>query len=126
MKIELDINSEGQNVIQAYSKGKFIISNNEYTTSLILTPEKIIEEWAPRCFSDLHSKHFQIILSLDPEIVIMGTGKRLQFPDLEILTPLSDKQIGTEIMDTGAACRSYNFLVGEGRKVIAALLLIED
>jgi len=65
------------------------------------------------------------IMSLDPEIVILGTGRELHFPAESITRPLAENNIGLEIMDTGAACRSYNFLVGEGRRVVAALLMIE-
>jgi uncharacterized protein len=62
---------------------------------------------------------------MSPEIVLIGTGKTLQFPDHAVNAILLEQNIGVEIMDTGAACRAYNFLAGEGRLVIAALLRIE-
>ena len=66
------------------------------------------------------------ILLLSPEVLILGTGQSLVFPDDHILCPLIDNQIGYEIMDTGAACRSFNYLLGEGREVVAALFMIEN
>ena len=124
MKIELDTNRDGINIIQAYSKGSFIISNIEYKNSLILSPGEIIENWAPKSINDLKHEDLNQIISLQPEIVIIGTGKELIFPPTTVLEPITNACIGLEIMDTGAACRSYNFLVGEGRKVVAALIVI--
>ena len=125
MKIELDIHRDGINIVQAYSVGSVIISNNEYKNSLILSPDMIFEDWPPNSIKELKHEDLDQIISMQPEIVIIGTGKELAFPPTEVLRPLADAHIGTEIMDTGAACRSYNFLVGEGRKVVAALIAIE-
>ena len=126
MKIELDINRDGINIVQAYSEGSLIISNHEYKNSLILSPEKIFEDWPLDSITDLKHESLSQIISMQPEIVIIGTGKELVFPSKDVLSPLTDAYIGTEIMDTGAACRSYNFLVGEGRKVVAALMIIRS
>ena len=124
MKIELDINRDGVNIVQAYSEGSLIISNINYKNSIILSPEKIFENWPPESIKDLKNEDLNQIISLQPEIVIIGTGRELVFPETAVLEPLTDAYIGVEIMDTGAACRSYNFLVGEGRKVVAALITI--
>lgn len=126
MKIELDINHSGINTIQAYSEGSLIISNNEYKNSLILSPDRIFEHWPLDSIADLKHENLEQIVSMQPEIVIIGTGKKLIFPPADVLSPLTEAYIGTEIMDTGAACRSYNFLVGEGRKVVAALIIISS
>ena len=125
MKIELDSNISGKNKIRAYSNDGLLIGDTLYQSSLILTPEQIVTDWPPKWFSDLAAQHFSAVIELDPEIVLLGTGGQLQFPDPDVLSPLVFNNIGFEIMDTGAACRAYNFLMGEGRKVVAALLTIE-
>jgi uncharacterized protein len=125
MKIELDINRDGINIVQAYSEGSFVISNINYKNSIILSPEIIFEKWPPESIKDLKREDLNQVISLQPEIVIIGTGNKLVFPETAVLKPLTDARIGIEIMDTGAACRSYNFLVGEGRKVVAALIAIK-
>ena len=86
--------------------------------------DAIIDDWPPRTFADLAVQHIQVLLNLEPEIILLGTGSSLRFPDNDILQPVYSGHIGLEIMDTGAACRAYNFLSAEGRKVIAALLQI--
>ena len=84
-------------------------------------------EWADFCVSDddqLAPEHFAELAEQAPEIVILGTGARQQFPAPALLRPLLERGIGVEVMDTGAACRTYNIVVAEGRQVIAALLMI--
>jgi uncharacterized protein len=67
--------------------------------------------------------HIESLLALAPELVLIGTGQKQKFPGASILQPLIHAQIGYEIMDTGAACRTYNVLAGEGRKIVAGLIL---
>ena len=124
MKIELDDNPLGKYRINAYSSEGVVISETRYTGSVIVTPDAIIDDWPPRTFADLAVQHIQVLLNLEPEIILLGTGSSLRFPDNDILQPVYSGHIGLEIMDTGAACRAYNFLSAEGRKVIAALLQI--
>jgi uncharacterized protein len=126
MKIELDLNTDGLYTIQAYSQGQFIIDKTVYRHSLILAPNEIIELPDLKGIQNLNETILEQTISREPEIVIIGTGRSLIFPENELLQPLSERYIGTEIMDSGAACRSYNFLVGEGRKVIAILISIDD
>lgn len=94
------------------------------THSLIITPASLIADWAPQHFEELQPTHFATLAGLQAEVVIMGTGARLQWPDLELLEPLYRRSIGFEVMDTGAACRTYNILMYEGRRVAAALFMI--
>ncbi|MFQ5660491.1 MAG: Mth938-like domain-containing protein [Gammaproteobacteria bacterium] len=126
MKIEIDLNVDSSNKIDAYSAGCVVIGKKAYKSSLIVSPGGIIENWPPDKFPDLTCRHMEQILSLSPEIVLLGTGLQLCFPADELLAPFASRKIGFEVMDTGAACRSYNFLLGEGRQVAAALLMIED
>ena len=125
MKIELDSISDSRNKIDGYSAGQVTITNKVYQSSLLVSPDIIVPDWPPKLFSDLAISHIEQIMTLDPEIVILGTGKSLTFPSELLLQPITGRSIGIEIMDTGAACRSYNFLLGEGRHVVAALLMIE-
>jgi len=126
MKIELDENPFGKYRIDAYSGDGLLIGATRYTGSLIITPDRIIDDWPPRRFTDLAVQHMQVLMALEPEIVLLGTGAQLRFPAEDITAPLLAGNIGLEVMDTGAACRAFNFLTVEGRKVIAALLEIED
>lgn len=125
MKIELDQPLSGKYRIGAYSSGGLVINETRYENSLILTPDEIIEGWPPRTYAELAPEHMQIVIHHEPEILLLGTGAQLRFPDNSVLEPLFSGNIGFEVMDTGAACRAYNFLMGEGRRVMAALLMIE-
>jgi uncharacterized protein len=79
--------------------------------------------WEAPSFAGLKPSHFAQIAELKPELVIIGTGLRQRFPRPDLLKALINAKIGFEIMDTQAACRTYNILVGEGRQAMAALLL---
>lgn len=126
MKLDLESAGKGRNRIRSYGPGHIVVGNVTYAHSVLLTPDDLIDRWPPRSFQDLAPAHFDAIAALTPEIVLVGTGKRLRFPQAGILVPLSSRNIGVEIMDTGAVCRSYNFLAGEGRRIAAAILMIES
>jgi uncharacterized protein len=96
----------------------------QVTESLILTGRQVITEWEPNQLTELTAAHLEMVLSLEPELVLLGTGARQQFPAMDILATLQRAQIGVEVMDTAAACRTFNILVAEGRHVAAALLMI--
>ena len=81
------------------------------------------QDWSCRGFEDLSAGHFEEIAILRPELVIFGSGSRLRFVPPAFLSGLMSLRIGLETMDTLAACRTYNILAGEGRHVIAALLI---
>jgi uncharacterized protein len=125
MKIHLETGM-GQNLIRAYAPGRITINEVVYATSLIVTPNQVVAEWPPATFADLLVGHFEMIVPLQPEVVILGTGARLQFPAPALTRSLVEAGIGLEVMDTGAACRTYNFLMSDGRRVAAALLMIEN
>jgi uncharacterized protein len=122
MKVQLE-NTGAQNVIRAYVPGRVTINQEVYTASLIVTPERIVSDWPPGQFSELTAAHFDAIAALSPEVVLIGTGQQLQFPSPALTRALTNAQIGFEAMDTGAACRTYNVLMSEGRRVAAALLV---
>ena len=126
MKIQFDAGGTGQNFIHAYGPGQVTINQQAYRRSLLVTPSRLIIDWPPQSFSDLLAQHFDQIRELNPEVVVLGTGARLQFPRTADTRALIEANIGLEVMDTGAACRTYNILMQDGRRVVAALLMIES
>lgn len=92
--------------------------------SLIIMPDRLITDWPPQRFEELDKAHFDLIAELAPEVVLFGSGSTLQRPHPSLLSVLTNLGIGVEVMDTGSACRTYNFLMSDRRKVAAALLMI--
>ena len=123
MKIETDIN-QGEYKIDAYAAGSITVAGTVYATDIIITPEAVVEGRLPNRVQALEEEHLATMLEHNPEIVIFGSGKALTHPPDEICEILYVRQVGFEIMDTGAACRAFNFLSGEGRRIVAALFRI--
>jgi len=94
------------------------------TSSILLTSDLLDRCWPPQNIDDLREEDVQALAELKPEVAIIGTGASLKWPERALLKPLIDAGIGYEIMDTAAACRTYNVLSYEGRNVAAALLMI--
>ena len=92
-----------------------------YRQSLILTPQSV-ELWDVKEVSDLKIDHFHQLATLGAEVVILGTGRHTVFPAPALTQPLMRRRIGFEIMDTAAACRTYNILAADGRRAVAALI----
>jgi uncharacterized protein len=92
------------------------------TSSFVISPRHLIRDWPPTEIDNLLSEHLDVLAELQPEVVIIGTGHRLQFPESKILAQLHNQQVGVEIMDTAAACRTYNILMTEGRFVVAGMI----
>jgi uncharacterized protein len=112
-----------KNVVTGYGRDHVMVNRRRYDRSLVILPERLIENWDVPAFPALAREHFQFLAGLDVEIVLLGTGERLRFPHPSLLEPLVQAGIGYEIMDTYAACRTYNILMAEDRKVVAALIL---
>jgi uncharacterized protein len=123
MKFILD-NIDGGYLIQRYDAGMIVIDQAVYRESLILLPDRVITDWSPSAVPDLTAADFSLLAGLSPEIVLLGTGERQQFPHPSLTQPLMAQRIGFEVMDTAAACRTYNILMAEGRRVAAALFMI--
>ncbi len=98
------------------------IGDTLYQESIILTPEKL-EMWPISQVSDLKNEDFVHFANLGAEVLILGTGDTMVFPDPAITQALMAKGIGMEVMDTAAACRTYNILLSDGRSVVAGLML---
>ena len=122
MKLHLT-QAAGQNIFTAYGEGYVQVNQQRFETSVIVLPTQLISDWEPRTLEQLTEAHFAHLATLQPEIVLLGTGNMLRFPHPRISNPLAQARIGFEVMDTFAAARTYNILMGEGRHVAAALLL---
>lgn len=122
MKLQSDPHS-GANTITGYGDGYVEINKTPYAHAVVLSSDGAISEWPVQNFESLESKDFSQLIDLKPELIIIGTGKRQRFPKPELLKSLISAKIGFEVMDSQAACRTYNILVGEGRKVVLALIV---
>ena len=111
------------NAFSAYGPGYVIVGGQRFERSIVVLPERIIPDWAATTFESLAAEHLAALSGLGSEILLLGTGARLRFPSREILAPLMEAGIGIEVMDVPAACRTFNILMAEERRVAAALLL---
>ncbi len=113
--------------IRSYNEeGIHITENNNdkvLVKSFIIMPDQIIKNWQPDDLSELGLNDLELIIDLDPEIFILGTGNSLSFPEMSLTSLVTSKNIGFEVMDTYAACRCYSILVSEGRNVAAGMIL---
>ncbi|MGM0676262.1 MAG: Mth938-like domain-containing protein [Pseudomonadota bacterium] len=114
---------EGQNIITAYGGGGVQVNQVPHHESLVVLPDQLIPRWPVAQVEDLQPEVFEPVLALQPEIVLLGTGPVLRWPPRDVLRALRDRGVGLEVMDTSAACRTYNIIMGEGRRVAAALLI---
>jgi uncharacterized protein len=110
--------------IEGYGHGHIVVDGRRFGESLVVSPERIIPGWGPASVEDLTEAHLAPLVELSPQVVVIGTGHRQVFPDPRLYFSLVAKGIGVEIMDTGAACRTYNILMAEGRRVAAGLIMI--
>ncbi|HET7060610.1 MAG TPA: Mth938-like domain-containing protein [Nitrosospira sp.] len=122
MKLHLSTNT-GQNLFTGYGAGYVLVNHVRYEHDVIVTPDRIIENWGAEGFDQLTPEDFRFLLSLHPELVLFGSGPILRFPHPRLTRALLESGIGIEVMDTSAACRTYNILMAEGRRVVAALLI---
>lgn len=122
MKLHLQ-SADGTNLITAYGEDYVAVNGIRHEHSLIVQPEKIIEPWQVSVSDVLTEAHFTVLAELELEVLLLGTGARLRFPAPQLIHQLARRGIGLEAMDTFAACRTYNILAAEGRKVAAALIL---
>lgn len=121
MKFQPD--QQGQVFIHGHDHDFIAVSGQKYTTSIIIDSTKGVEIWNCNSMAELSENDFQKLADLNPELVLFGSGSRLKFPAPALLKPLMAKGIGIETMDTAAACRTFNVLAGEGRRVVAAMWL---
>ena len=122
MKIHL-ARSDNQNTFTGYGEGYVMVNAVRHERSLVVLPDRPVESWPVSGVGALREDDLQFLAGLGVEIVLLGTGESLRFLHPRLLQPLAQARVGVEVMDTRAACRTYNILVAEGRKVAAALIL---
>ena len=115
--------ASSRNAFTGYGPGFVAVNGTRFEASIVVLPERIITDWPATTFEALTASHLAALVTLGADIILLGTGAVIRFPRPEIVRPLIDARIGLEVMDTQAACRTYNILMAEERKVAAALLL---
>ncbi len=111
------------NTVTAYGPGFIEINGVRHQNAVKLAPDAPPSEWNVPAFEGLRAENFDALLADRPELVLFGTGLRQRFPHPRLSASLAAARVGFEVMDTQAACRTYNILVAEGRRVLAVLLL---
>ncbi|GAB3405226.1 Mth938-like domain-containing protein [Massilia agilis] len=122
MKLHSQDNQQYQTVT-GYDAQGVEINAKRYEFSVLVMPEVEPRAWPVTRFEELTAEHFTAIAQDQPDVVILGTGERQRFVHPKLVTALSSRRVGVESMDSHAACRTYNILMGEGRKVTLALII---
>lgn len=122
MKLQPDLHPD-THIVSAYGLGYVEVNGVRHTRSCVFGSHLPPQDWAVPAFEALTEAALQPLLSESPEVVLIGTGLRQRFPAASVLRGLVAAGIGWEVMDTAAACRTYNILAGEGRRVVAALIV---
>ena len=99
-----------------------VMLEEQLTASFIIAPQHLRRDWPPQRFEELNEEHLRLIATLEPEVVLLATGAKIRFPNHAWLRLFHQQGVGVEIMDNGAACRTYNILMAEGRNVVAGFI----
>jgi len=122
--VKLQLATPGNHkIFTAHGAGYVMVSGERFERPIVVTPEQVHTDWAAQDFAALNESHFAYFLALQPEVVLLGTGAQQRFPHPRLYRQLTEARIAVECMDTPAACRTYNILMAEDRKVVAAILL---
>jgi uncharacterized protein len=121
MKFHL-ADTAGLNTITGHGPDHVLVNGVRHDSPLLVGPDVGPLPWSVLDFPSLQAAHFEALLAHEPELVLLGTGRRLRFPSPALTRCLASARVGIEVMDTPAACRTYNILGSEGRRVLAALL----
>ena len=121
MKFHLS-NNPGQNIFTAHGAGYVQVNGQRFEQPVIVTPEQVLSDWPVRSFATLTEADFIHFLALQPEVLLLGTGSQHHFAHPQLYRALTAAGIGVECMSTPAACRTYNILMSEDRKVVAGIL----
>lgn len=109
--------------IRHIGRGSIRVGDELLNDSFALTPDEIIRDWPACDIEKLSEDDFEPLIDAGPELILLGTGSKPVFPPRELVFALARRGIGLETMDTAAACRTFNILVGDGRKVAAVLIV---
>ena len=110
-----------RNTFTGYGDGYVMVNAQRHATNMIVLPDRVLP-WNVTGFEALAAPDFEVFLALDLEVLLLGTGARQRFPHPRLTQALARRRVGVEAMDLQAACRTYNILMDESRKVAAALL----
>jgi uncharacterized protein len=113
---------DSANLIRRYGPDYIVVGGRELRESCIVGATSITP-WPPRSVDELALEHLPALFALNPEVVVLATGSTQKFPRAALRAEFATRKIGLEVMEIGAACRTYNVLVGEERRVLAAVLL---
>jgi uncharacterized protein len=122
MKLHL-ANPGDTKLFTAHGAGHVMVNGERFEHSIVVWAEAVRDDWVVAGFEGLDESHFDYFLALKPDVLLLGTGTTQRFPHPRLYRALTDAGIGVECMDTPAACRTYNILVTEDRKVVAAILI---
>jgi uncharacterized protein len=120
--VKFHLSTASGNVVTGLGPGWVRIGTREYRASIVVTADTVAD-WAPAGIDALTEEDFAPLLAHRPDVVLVGTGAAIRYPHPRLTRALADAGIGVEVMDTAAACRTYNILVAEGRRVVAALVV---
>ncbi len=112
----------GVNLITHYRAGAVVVDGQTLTRSFVVAPDSLIEEWRPQTFAELTGQDLEEVVALEPEVALLGTGEKQQFLPPHLLAAFATRGIGLEVMTTAAACRTYNIIRAEDRRVVAAIV----
>ncbi|OIQ68064.1 hypothetical protein GALL_503470 [mine drainage metagenome] len=122
MKLQPDLAPDTQ-MVSAYGPGYVEINGMRLTASCVFAPQQAPRIWEVEHIAGLDAAHIDLLLDPLPEVILIGTGQRQHLLPQAMMRQLMARRIGWEVMDTAAACRTYNVLAGEGRHVLAALII---
>jgi len=122
LKLHLNT-STSRKIFTAHGEGYVEVNRERYEQPIAVTPEQVLTDWRPQGFDVLDETHFACFLALRPEILLLGTGAQQRFAHPRLYQALTAAGIAVECMNTAAACRTYNILMAEDRRVVAAILL---
>lgn len=113
----------GTQFVRRCEAARVVLADRELDASFLLASDRVVEHWPATAVESLDAAAVDMVLALDPEVVLLGTGARQRFPAAAILARFLSRGVGIEVMDNAAAARTFNVLVAEGRRVVAAFML---
>jgi len=119
-------NTGDANRIRGYDMGSVTVNQTVHNSTLVVTRDTLITDWDPGHIDQMTTDHIQQLLDLDPELLIIGSGSRQRFPARQVLGHSIRAGVGIEVMNTPAACRTYNVLMAENRRAVVALFMMRE
>lgn len=121
--MKLDRDKSGGNLVRGFAGGVILVGSESFARPVILTLDRIVRDWEPPEVEQLSVADLAAVLALEPEVILLGTGSRQRFPAAAVTAHVLRLGVGLEVMNTAAACRTYNVLASEYRRVAAALFV---